>query len=883
MEHPLKRMLVIIAAAALLSACSSGGGGGGGGNPPASNKQVSVSGVASQSSGPSGVSASSVTKQATAAILAGAEVTILSYDKDGVMQDTVKAVTGPNGAFNAPVTALGGGGTISVKVQAPNAIIYEKNFPYTTAEELSAGLQIDAILDPVAIKVVTTNNADFDKAAIGSNMVSIAVVKDSNGVKRIMSNSQISAAKAAGGEVTWQLDVAKSVLAAAGTTELTVKAQNYNPASPDDMTRFPATNTDTGDRLISASFDFIDIKDQDGEPLKITKAAAKSARKSAAVAYAVKKMIPDCNLILKDENTTKPGVQIGFYFMSNGKWKKLGESTLYDDVGTATTNPVLHVLGTCAGNSLPYAVLTDADVSSDIDFDLKWFNFDYVAFGDLKTDCAEGAFNLTKADGSSAGLGGVNINLFGLKQGTPAANVPGFQSAYGYTKSDGKYKIDFTYQSTTLTNPTATISYTDPVNWDQSSKNVTLTTKNANGCYEIAPITILEPACSVTGKLLKSDGSAAANRNVNAYRTSTYGGNLWATTDSGGNYSLQVTCSTDYTLNADGMSKAFNVNSTVGSDESADNGAQATMKDITKVNNAPTAYIYTDNSSVALGNGVNLNGYGYDPDNDPLTYAWSSTCGGFTAPGATASAATSTNQSAKWTAPAAAPGSNLCTLSLTVSDGSKTGTTISDIYVSASGNRPPVISYLYAPTSMTAGRNANLLVQAYDANQGDTLSYSWSSTCGTLTGATSTNPGFTAPQTAGSCQVTVQVSDGTTPVSKTATITVNPNQAPTITNINVPAAVALGGTAALSASVYDINGDNLDWSWSVVSGGGTLGSGCSGSGTGSVSSSCSYTAPGTQANVALRFTVSDGVNPAVTQDKTLLVTSATGVTDIIVQ
>jgi hypothetical protein len=84
--------------------------------------------------------------------------------------------------------------------------------------------------------------------------------------------------------------------------------------------------------------------------------------------------------------------------------------------------------------------------------------------------------------------------------------------------------------------------------------------------------------------------------------------------------------------------------------------------------------------------------------------------------------------------------------------------------------------------------------------------------------------------------------------------------APVISSVSVPASVSTGTSAIpLAATAYDPNGDSIAWSWSIVSGGGTLGSGCNGSGTSSVTSSCSYTAPVSAVSVTLRFTASDGV------------------------
>lgn len=77
----------------------------------------------------------------------------------------------------------------------------------------------------------------------------------------------------------------------------------------------------------------------------------------------------------------------------------------------------------------------------------------------------------------------------------------------------------------------------------------------------------------------------------------------------------------------------------------------------------------------------------------------------------------------------------------------------------------------------------------------------------------------------------------------------------------------------------------MTWAWSIISGGGTLGNGCSGSATAgsAVNSTCSYNAPASETSVTVRFSVNDGANPAVTVDKTIAVSNASGSTDVIVQ
>lgn len=858
MKRKISRYLSVMAASLLIAACSGGGGGGGTAAPAASS---SISGTVTLGSS---AGAAAIRKQAAAIVVDGAKVTIKSFDTAGTLQQTVETVSTATGDFVAQVTPLSGGGWISIKIEKDNAVAFEKTFSYKTASDISTGLKIQAQLDPVITKVIATgSNLEFETSAAG-DMVSIAIVQDGKGNKKIVANNDIKAAKAAGGTITWQLDVAKQVLAAAATTSLTVKAQDYDPSSPDDMTRFPADNTDTGERLVSAAFDFIDIKDQDGKALTIPKATAKAIRKSGSVAYAVKKQIPNCNLIVKDEDTTKSGVQIGFYFMRNGKWTKLGMATLYKDSTPDDTR--LFALtdvasdGTCA--ALPYAVLTDADISKDIDFDLKWFNFDYVAFGDISTACVAGDFKLTKS-GVDEALGSVSVYLSKLEQPS-GTDVRGFRSSYGYTKSDGKYQIDFTYSgSVALSSPIATLSYTDPVTYQYTSITPTLSAKNTDGCYVIDTVKITAPECTVAGKVFRNDGTTpASGRAVNTYQAGSYGGSRWDYTDSNGNYSIPAICNTGYKLSVDGYTKDFNVNAVQGTDEKSDSANTVTMNDIVKANKAPTAYIYIDNSSVAVNNSSNLSGYGYDPDGDNVTYAWSSTCGTFfdTASQATGTA-TSSQQSTKWKAPATAPGNNTCTITLGVSDGSLSGTTTTDVYVSASGNRPPVITYLYAPQAARASSVNSLWVYAYDAN-GDSLTYSWAGNCGTFTNGSTNNPTWTAPAS-GTCTVTATVSDGTDSVSKSADITVAPNKAPIIYNMLVPATAAFGKSRTFSAYAYDPDYDNISYNWSATCG--TL--------TNQTTSMPTWAAPGTPDTACnITLAVSDGTN-TTSQTKTITTTS----------
>lgn len=107
--------------------------------------------------------------------------------------------------------------------------------------------------------------------------------------------------------------------------------------------------------------------------------------------------------------------------------------------------------------------------------------------------------------------------------------------------------------------------------------------------------------------------------------------------------------------------------------------------------------------------------------------------------------------------------------------------------------------------------------------------------------------------------------------------------APVINSISVPTSVQTGtASVTLSALASDPNGDLITWSWSVVSGGGTLGAGCSGSGTATVNSSCTYNLPSTNGSVVLKFSASDGAKSSEL-NRTLSISDAISATRSIIE
>ena len=184
-------------------------------------------------------------------------------------------------------------------------------------------------------------------------------------------------------------------------------------------------------------------------------------------------------------------------------------------------------------------------------------------------------------------------------------------------------------------------------------------------------------------------------------------------------------------------------------------------------------------------------------------------------------------------------------------------------------NKAPSISALTASsTAVGPSETVALTVTASDPDT-DPLTYSWSDDCsGSFSSASVVNPTWTAPATAGSCTLSISVSDGKgaqvglslsvgvqTYYSKgTAKVQVSFNTWPDVTQVAAnPGHVAVSGTVTLTTTAVDNDGDSLGYSWSDGSCGGTFGS--------TTAASTTWTAPATaptSGNCTLSISVSDG-------------------------
>ncbi|MDP2167903.1 MAG: PKD domain-containing protein [Thermodesulfovibrionales bacterium] len=874
-----KYLLAIVISSALalvLAACGGGGGGGGGGaTSGSSTSSVSISGLVGSGGGGSSSSGASLRGSAIseASFLIGSKVTIKSYDTSGNLLDEVQTTTISGGAFNGNIKVVSTGGYITVSAVSDGFTHYEKTFKYSSLSDLE-GLNILAEIDPVLTKVIPIAQAGNFTSASGDDTVSIAIVKNSRGEKQILTNSsEIKSAAADGSSVIWQLDMPRRALLAANITSVKVNANNYDPSNEDDSRRFPSNVDASGNTLISTGFDFIDVRDQNGQPIKLSTSSVSGISTSATVTYKVKRQIPNCTLIIKDEDTVKPGVQVGFYFLRDGKWRKLGNATLYVDNnpkdGTIDDSELMSNVGDCAALNLPYAIMNQTDIT-DLDFSNNWWNLDYVAIGTINTGCLTGVVNSVKSDGTMEPLKGQYIYLSDLTVG--GTTKGGFRSSYGTTKQNGSYNIEFTYTDA-LSNPNATLNYSNPFTWSWTtiSNSLSDSNKDAQGCY-VLNLQIADPySCKVKGVVYKPSGTAPANdRLIFVSQPNTWYGQKWKRTDDNGAYDIDVACNTEYTMKLGGTEKAFiadGIANAVGNNaagkpyhESTDTGTVVTMKDITLANNLPSVYASAWDTRVFEGGKVPLSSWGSDPDNDPLTYTWSDTCGGVfntTSP--------YSSQYPQWTAPVVIANGTVCSLTITANDGQGgTGTASVDIQVSKIGNRAPVITSILSPMFMKVNASARITSNSYDPDINNTLTYGWSDNCsGAFSNAVAQNPTWTAPGTGSSCTLTLLVTDspGGATASRNAYITVLANRAPVIQSINAPSPVAKKKTVQLYSSANDFDGDALTYSWS---------DNCSGAFSSTTAQNPTWTAPPASGTCIITLNVSDS-QASASQSKTVSV------------
>ncbi|HLL02695.1 MAG TPA: tandem-95 repeat protein [Myxococcaceae bacterium] len=253
-----------------------------------------------------------------------------------------------------------------------------------------------------------------------------------------------------------------------------------------------------------------------------------------------------------------------------------------------------------------------------------------------------------------------------------------------------------------------------------------------------------------------------------------------------------------------------------------------------------------------------------DPDNDPITYAWTQSPA---SPAGTFSTTTTANPT--WTAPTVAATTTF-TLRVTISDG-KGGTAQGTVQVSVAPpvpqNRSPVLAAgspsSSAPT-VNSQQSVNLSVSASDPDN-DPLTYTWTqspaSPGGAFSSTTAANPSWTAPIVAADTNFTLAVTvadgrGGTASGTVTVRVTAPANRNPTITQGPgaTPGSVAGPAPVQLFVTASDPDSDPITYAWTQDP------ASPAGSFSSNTTSNPTWTAPTVAATTTftLRVTVFDG-------------------------
>jgi outer membrane protein OmpA-like peptidoglycan-associated protein len=167
-------------------------------------------------------------------------------------------------------------------------------------------------------------------------------------------------------------------------------------------------------------------------------------------------------------------------------------------------------------------------------------------------------------------------------------------------------------------------------------------------------------------------------------------------------------------------------------------------------NRSPVVSCSVDKSMVYEGSGdaAAAHAVASDPDNDPLTYSWTTSGGNVEGNGA----------DARWNSSTAAPGAY--TVKVRVDDGrGGTADCSTDIRVEPEPNRPPTMSCSADHDSVSIGELVQIVATASDPDN-DPLSYSWESSGGPSLGTNATARFDTSGLKAGHYSVTGHVTDG---------------------------------------------------------------------------------------------------------------------------
>jgi hypothetical protein len=271
----------------------------------------------------------------------------------------------------------------------------------------------------------------------------------------------------------------------------------------------------------------------------------------------------------------------------------------------------------------------------------------------------------------------------------------------------------------------------------------------------------------------------------------------------------------------------------------------------------PTITCSANPATVKLGGSVALTAKATSPEGRPLIYTWSTSAGSISGSGSTATLNTS----------GAAAGSIAVACKVADSQG-LTASASTRISVTAPAQVPPTVTCSANPSTVMLGGSVAVVSQG-SSPDGGPLTYSWSTTAGTISGSGNTATLNTNGASAGNITVTCKVADnqGLT-ASATTAVTANASSSnpPTVRCSANPSIINQGGTTTITATGG--SAQNLPLTYSYSSSTGSI------SGTGSTATLA--TSGASAGTVKVTCTVDQQGGGTASATTNVLVQSATG-------
>ena len=502
-----------------------------------------------------------------------ANVSIYSYNADGSKERDSVEGTMSNGTFEKPIKMDKNGGYLVVNVTKDGYVDWSKKINFNTPQNIS----VNAVLTPIQSQsIVPLNDDTVTVSSTGQKVIKIALIKRSNGEKVIAAGNQI---RALNGIPEFSMEIPRNAISS-NIKALKVGLSSFNPE--DDADKFPGDYVDeNGKRLISLGFNYVSIKDENGNP--VFRKSNPSA--SQTYTYRITRWIDDnvcenlqgdfctgatddpqiCSNLSSDELN---GYNVPFYRYDDlaGVWELLGVGTIdknFDNQITSSdaVDSSFDAVQTCQNNNgfNTIIVITDPDFT--------YCNLDYPIVTPPTELCIEKVFKDNDGQPFTNVFAWLedddnNQSFLYSSGGSPDQTGTLILKTWNVA-NDGDTNAKLYYQySKTVGNQTVIVT---------KSEDVTLGTDPTN-CPKLEnTIDLTEKLCKVQGAIEYEGGSPAEN--VSVFITDDNLFYVTTVTDENGNFEATVLCETPLIVFSSinfGSVAEFEANGTVDYDEQSD-------------------------------------------------------------------------------------------------------------------------------------------------------------------------------------------------------------------------------------------------------------------------------------------------------------------------